>query len=234
MTGGRLARGHDLFGIFVAQLVELEHAALGDRQAFPQQRGRDTAPRGAAAAASDARRSDGVSCPPRSSGTLRRIAVSTSCSARRPRRCMCTSPAATRGRPSALPSASRSSRRRASKPPVKSSTAYPQTPGKPLAQPAAVAFVARQSNPSGRRQPENQASVESVLEILTLEPVAALGARAPRPADQTAERAVGRPIGGERHELEVAGAAVSRYRRRDSPNRHRGPNRRRNEIPRRR
>ena len=96
----------------------------------------------------------------------------------------------------------------------------PETPGKALAQPAAVAFVARQSRPSGLGQPENQASVEGILEILTLEPIAALGARAPCPADQTAERAVGCPIGGERHELERVG--------------RRRPDGDRNEIPRRR
>ena len=88
--------------------------------------------------------------------------------------------------------------------------AEPKAPGEALAQPAAVRRLARQQRPAGLRQPEDQASVERILEIPALEDVVALGPSAPRASDQPGERAVARAVGRERHELERIDAAELR------------------------
>ena len=68
-----------------------------------------------------------------------------------------------------------------------------------------MTMVARR-RPARPRQPNEQASVEGVLQIRALERVAAFGAGAPCAADQAAHRAITGPIGCERHELESIGA----------------------------
>ena len=85
-------------------------------QRSPRAARADRARAGAQAGADDARRSGTARSPRWSTVVPSRVAVSTSCSARRPRACMCTSPAATSGRPSSCPSACSAARRRRSCP----------------------------------------------------------------------------------------------------------------------
>ena len=61
----------------------------------------------------------------------------------------------------------------------------------------------RQRRPARTRQPNDQTSLECVLEIRALERIAAFGAGAARSADQTAQCAIARPVGGQRHEFEL-------------------------------
>ena len=108
--------GHELARIFVAQLVERERAALRrSAQRFGEQLRRiePREPRARAQVALAVR----IQPPPASASvTLWRIAVIASCSARRARTCMCTSPAAVSGRPSAAPSLRHAARRARSRP----------------------------------------------------------------------------------------------------------------------
>jgi hypothetical protein len=96
---GRLPRRHVVHRVGVAQLVQGEAAASGDGHGLGQP---------GSGRYSRARSSRGRRCrsplannrdPASDSGTRWRMAVSTSCRARRSRRCMCTSPVATSGRP---------------------------------------------------------------------------------------------------------------------------------------
>ena len=124
---------------------------------------------------------------------------------------MCTSPAATRGNSSVLPSVFEERQAARIEAAGQELDADPQAPREALAQPPAVLRSCCGSGVRPARGSQiEQTSVEGVLEIRALEPVAALGAGAPRAADQTAHRAIARPIGCQHHELEPIGAVELR------------------------
>ena len=138
MAGGSFARGHDFLGILVAQLIEIERAALGDGERLREQRGGIELAQRARGGAGSARRSETGARPPRARAILRRMAVSTSCRARRLRRCMCTSPAATGGSSSVSPSACKQRQAPRIGAAGQELDAEPQAPCETLAQPATV------------------------------------------------------------------------------------------------
>ena len=152
MARRRLALGHELVRILVAQLVERELHALEYRERLAQQLGgipaRELGERPQAALrVRPAARSRACR-----SAVLRRIAVSVSCSMRRSRQCMWTLPAATRGTPSSAPAARHSWSRRRSLPPRKSSAASQTRRSESLAQPTACREQRARARRSARRE----------------------------------------------------------------------------------
>ena len=122
---------------------------------------------------------------------------------------MCTSPAATRGKSKRL--AQRLEQLQATRIEAAGQELhpYPQTPCKTFAQPTAVRLVPWQRHLPVRGSQMIKHPSSAFSRSVRAEPIAALGAGAPRPADQAAQGAVGGAIGGECHELEVIGERIS-------------------------
>ena len=97
VRGGGVPGRHQLARVLVAQLIEAEVAGSGERCARRQQLRRiEPAPNAPARAGSAPRSGTAVRRPLRPA-RRQRIAVRASCSGRRARTCMCTSPQATSG-----------------------------------------------------------------------------------------------------------------------------------------
>ncbi len=134
----RVAFGHQFARILVLQLVEVE-ACSARRCAASRPAARAGRSRPAPGACAGAARRWGTGARrPRAPCSGGGCAVSVSCSTRRSRACMCTSPAATSGSPSAAPRRCSACRRRASSAPRCSSTAIHSRPGEARAQPLAL------------------------------------------------------------------------------------------------
>ncbi len=190
---GVLAGRHDLLRVFVAEFVEREAAASGDLERRIEQCPRIQLREPRERAQRRARRSDAARCPACATVVFRRIAVSVSCSARRRRWCMCTSPLRDGRYPELRAPAPRAAASRSrSAPAAGSSTASHKPPGEALAQPGALVRPRHRS-----RQPQHEAVLEPVCEIRPSERVASLRRRAARARDQPRERAVALPAGRE-------------------------------------
>ena len=156
-----LAVGDDLARVLVAQLLERERAARGDRERRLEQLGRIELAQPREAAADGARRSGCSARPARSTVVRRRVAVSASCSARRPRACMCTSPAATSGRPSSRPRRLERGEPAPILPAREQLDRDPQPVGKEACEPAAVRRAGRLAG-----QPQRETVVERVRRLV--------------------------------------------------------------------
>ncbi len=123
----------------------------------------------------------------RRSARLRRIAVSASCSGRRPRTCMCTSPLATSGTPQLRARArQRREPRRGRAPSRSSSTAMRSARREALLQPVQPPRAAAAAAGSHRMK---QSARACGLQIGARQGVLALRRRAPAAGDQAAQRA---------------------------------------------
>ena len=196
MARRRLAFGNELGRIFVAQRAEIEVAALGDARGLREQvrrinlremRAAPQMPLGV--------RMQRCRLPIRT-GTPSRIAVSTSCSGRRERTCMCTSPAAASGRPLCLASSVNAASSRSIVGTVNELDCNPRAPGKTLRDEARVLGVRRRV-----RNEQREAAGQALIEIAALEAIFAFGRAHASPRDQRAHRAIARAVRCEQHEL---------------------------------
>ena len=168
MAGRGLACGNDLLGILIAQLLEVERAALGDRERLLEKRRR-------------------IELAQSLEGPQAALAVRKQANARLVQR-----QAQPNGREHILQGAAAASmqvhvaggdprqlERRAERLQEREALrigaagqeldAEPKTPGEALSQPATICRLARQKRSAGLRQPDNQASFERILEIPALE-----------------------------------------------------------------
>ncbi len=88
--------------------------------------------------------------------------------------------------------------------------AYPQASLESFAQPPAILIMPLRRPAACMRQPDDQAPIESVLEVGTRQRIAAFDVGPACPADQAAHGAVARAIGGQRHEFQPVDAGELR------------------------
>ena len=179
MAGRGLAGGNDLLGILIAQLVEVERAALGDRERLLEER------RGIELAQALERPQAALAV--RKQANARLVQRNSQPNGREH---ILQGAAAAPMHVHVAGSDPRQLERRAERLQEREALrigaagqeldAEPKAAGEALAQPAAVLGLARQQRSAGLRQPEDQTSLERILEIPALEDVVALGARAPR------------------------------------------------------
>ena len=201
MAGGSRAGRHDFLGIFVAQLVEIEAAALGDGERLREQRRRIQLTQ-------SCQRTQG-SLPVRIQGIacLRHRYTQTYCSqhilqgtaaatmhvhiaGRNARQLQCFTQLLEAEQTARIVAAGQQFH------------TDPEACGEALAQPQSVLVLGVCQRTARTWQPDDQAARQGIFEIGARQLIAALGTGTAGLADQTAQSAVARPIRGERHELE--------------------------------